>query len=216
VHKQPQLFGTGVPQAVSGPETANNAASISTFIPLLTLGFPPNGVLAVIFGALLIQGVTPGPTLITEHPDIFWGVVASMLIGNVVLLIMNLPLLPVFVRIAKIPPAIMATITVAILVVGAYSINGNPFDVGVMMAAGMVGYILRRFGVPPAPMVLAFILGPIFETNFRRSLLITDGDPAVFVSSPVAIGLIVVLAIVVTSAAIPKVRRARSAIDVEQ
>jgi putative tricarboxylic transport membrane protein len=216
LHKHPELFGTGVPQAVSGPETANNAASISTFIPLLVLGFPPNGVLAVIFGALLIQGVTPGPTLMTQRPDIFWGVIASMIIGNAVLLIMNIPLLPVFVRIAQIPPAILATITVAILVVGAYSINGNPFDVGVMIASGVVGYALRRFGVPPTTIVLAFILGPILETNFRRSLLIADGDPGIFVSSPIAIGLLAVLAVVIVTAALPKMRRLRKNIETAQ
>ncbi|GAA2170328.1 tripartite tricarboxylate transporter permease [Agrococcus versicolor] len=213
--KDPSLFGHGAPQAVSGPETANNAASISTFIPLLTLGFPPNGVLAVIFGALLIQGVTPGPTLITERPDIFWGVVVSMVIGNVVLLVMNIPLLPVFVRIAQIPPAIMATITVAILVVGAFSINGNTFDVGVMVAAGLVGFGLRRLGIPPAPLVLAFILGPLFETNFRRSLILSEGDPTVFLSSPTCIALVAVLGVVALTSAVPQIRKARTRIESE-
>ncbi|TDE11440.1 tripartite tricarboxylate transporter permease [Jiangella asiatica] len=211
VSKQPEEFGSGVPQAVSGPETANNAASISTFIPLLTLGFPPNGVLAVIFGALLIQGVTPGPELIGDHPDIFWGVVVSMVIGNLVLLVMNIPLLPVFVKIAQIPPGTMATITVAILVIGAYSINGNPFDVAVMIGAGLVGYLLRKLGIPPAPLVLAFILGPIFETNFRRSLVVSDGNITVFASSPVAVALLVVLGVVIVTAVTGRLWRMRSA-----
>lgn len=215
ITKQPELFGKGAAQAVSGPETANNAASISTFIPLLTLGFPPNGVLAVIFGALLIQGVTPGPTLITEHPDIFWGVVASMLIGNVILLVMNIPLLPLFVKIAQIPAAVMATITVAILVIGAYSINGSVFDVGVMVVSGILGFLLRRVGIPPAPIVLAFILGPIFETNFRRSLVLSDGSPAIFASSPVTVVLLMMLAAVLISVAVPSIRRRRSMIEEE-
>lgn len=213
VSNRPEEFGTGVPQAVSGPETANNAASISTFIPLLTLGFPPNGVLAVIFGALLIQGVTPGPALIGDHPDIFWGVVVSMVVGNLVLLVLNIPLLPVFVRIAHIPPGVMATLTVAILVIGAYSINGNPFDVGVMLAAGLVGYLLRKLGIPPAPLVLAFILGPIFETNFRRSLVLSEGDPSVFVSSPVATVLLILLVAIVVASVFPRLRRLRRTIE---
>lgn len=211
VSKRPDDFGSGVPQAVSGPETANNAASISTFIPLLTLGFPPNGVLAVIFGALLIQGVTPGPTLIAQHPDIFWGVVVSMVVGNLVLLVMNIPLLPVFVRIAQIPPAIMATITVVVLVVGAYSINGSLFDVSIMIITGVFGFLLRKLGIPVAPVILAFILGPLFETNFRRSLLLSEGDMGIFVSSPVSIGLVVLLGAVILSSAIPAVRKTRQA-----
>ncbi|NEE00873.1 tripartite tricarboxylate transporter permease [Phytoactinopolyspora halotolerans] len=215
VSATPERFGRGAPQAVSGPETANNSASISTFIPLLTLGFPPNGVLAVIFGALLIQGVTPGPTLIADHPEIFWGVVGSMVIGNVMLLIMNIPLVPLFVKIAEIPPEVLAALTVAILIVGAYSINGNAFDVGVMVAAGIAGYLLRRLGIPPAPIVLAFILGPIFETNFRRSLILSDGSFGIFVSSPVTVVLLIAAMTVLASAVLPKVRRARETIEAE-
>lgn len=213
--KTPEMFGRGAPQAVSGPETANNAASTSTFIPLLTLGFPPNAVLAVIFGALLIQGVTPGPTLIVDHPDIFWGVVASMVIGNVMLLFMNIPLLPVFVKLAQIPPAIMATLTVSILIVGAYSINNSSFDVAVMVIFGIVGFLLRRIGIHPAPLVLAFILGPIFETNFRRSLVISDGSFGVFASSPVTITLLLILLAVLVSAALPQIRKGRAMLDAD-
>ncbi|MEU6644530.1 tripartite tricarboxylate transporter permease [Saccharomonospora sp. NPDC046836] len=213
--RTPEKFGHGAPQAVSGPETANNSASISTFIPLLTLGFPPNGVLAVIFGALLIQGVTPGPDLISEHPDIFWGVVGSMVIGNLILLVMNIPLLPVFVRIAKIPVAVMSTLTLAVLIVGAYSINGNTFDVAVMVVSGLLGYLLRRIGIPPAPIVLAFILGPIFETNFRRSLVLSDGGFGIFVSSPTAVVLLGLAVLVLLSTALPKVRQRRRTLEVE-
>lgn len=215
ISKTPGSFGKGVPQGVSGPETANNAASISTFIPLLTLGFPPNGVLAVIFGALLIQGVTPGPNLIVEHPDIFWGVIASMVIGNLILLFLNIPALPLFVRIAKVPPSLMSTITISILVVGAYSINGNVFDVGVMLVAGILGYFLRKAGIPPAPIVLAFILGPLLETNFRRSLILSDGDLAVFAGSPTSLALLAGLVLIVVSALLPSVRTARKKITVD-
>ncbi|WP_433519409.1 tripartite tricarboxylate transporter permease [Nonomuraea sp. CA-143628] len=215
ISRTPERFGHGAPQAVSGPETANNAASISSFIPLLTLGFPPNGVLAVIFGALLIQGVTPGPTLISDHPDIFWGVVGSMVVGNLILLVMNIPLLPVFVRIAKIPPAVMSTLTVAILIVGAYTINGNTFDVAVMVAAGLAGYLLRGIGVPPAPIVLAFILGPIFETNFRRSLVLSDGGFGIFASSPTAVVLLALTILVLISTALPLVRQRRRTLEAE-
>lgn len=213
--KTPKAFGTGVPQAVSGPETANNSASVSTFIPLLTLGFPPNGVLAVIFGALLIQGVTPGPSLVADHPDIFWGVVASMFIGNAILLLLNIPALPIFVKIAQVPPALMSVITTVVLVVGAYSINGNVFDVGVMLVAGIVGYLLQRIGIPPAPIVLAFILGSLFETNLRRSLILSEGSFTIFASSPVTIVLLVALAAILVSTLVPSVRKARTRIDVD-
>lgn len=147
--------------------------------------------------------MTPGPTLIAEHPDIFWGVVGSMVVGNLILLVMNIPLLPVFVRIAEIPPAVMSTLTVAVLLAGAYSINGSTFDVGVMVTAGIAGYLLRRIGVPPAPIVLAFILGPIFETNFRRSLVLSDGGFGIFVSSPTAVVLLVGTLLVLLSTALP-------------
>lgn len=138
-----------------------------------------------------------------------------MVIGNAVLLVMNIPLLPVFVRIAQIPPSIMATITVAILIVGAYSINGNPFDVWVMVAAGIIGFGLRKLGIPPAPIVLAFILGRLFEQNFRRSLLLSDGQLDVFVSSPVGIALLLFLVLVLATAAFPQIRRARKQIENE-
>lgn len=196
----PHTFGTGAPQGVSGPETANNSASVSTFIPLLTLGIPPNGVLAVIFGALLIQGVTPGPTMITDHPEVFWGVIASMFIGNLILLIMNIPLVGMFVRIAHVPPALLSTVAAVVMLVGAYSINNTTFDVWVMIAAGVAGYLLRKIGIHPGPIVLAFILGGILERSARQALIASGGDPLTFIDRPIAgtlLGLIAAASLMV-------------------
>ncbi|MQA08225.1 MAG: tripartite tricarboxylate transporter permease [Pseudonocardiaceae bacterium] len=196
VSKQPERFGHGAIQGVAGPETANNASSTSAFIPLLTLGLPSNGVLALIFGALLLQGVTPGPDLITAHPDIFWGVIASMVLGNVVLLVLNLPLVGVFVQLLKVPIEVLAALTVLITMVGVFSVRNNIFDMYVVLAFGALGYLMRKIGLEPGPLVLAFVLGPIMETSFRQSMLISNGDPAVFVTRPVS-GTLLGLALLV-------------------
>ncbi|WP_199435418.1 tripartite tricarboxylate transporter permease [Qaidamihabitans albus] len=186
VSKHPDTFGRGAIQGVAGPETANNASSTSAFIPLLTLGLPSNGVLALIFGALLLQGVTPGPELISSHPDIFWGVIASMVLGNVVLLVLNLPLVGVFVQLLKVPVGVLAALTVLITMIGVFSVRNNVFDMYVVLAFGALGYLMRKSGLEPGPLVLAFVLGPIMETSFRQAMLISNGDPAIFVTRPVS------------------------------
>ncbi|MFG1967182.1 tripartite tricarboxylate transporter permease [Nonomuraea sp. NPDC049028] len=180
------------------------------------LGLVPGG--GGVLASLVSYGVERKISRTPErfgHPDIFWGVVGSMVVGNLILLVMNIPLLPVFVRIAKIPPAVMSTLTVAILIVGAYTINGNTFDVAVMVAAGLAGYLLRSIGVPPAPIVLAFILGPIFETNFRRSLVLSDGGFGIFASSPTAVVLLALTILVLISTALPLVRQRRRTLEAE-
>jgi putative tricarboxylic transport membrane protein len=184
--RHPERFGHGAIEGVAAPETANNAAATSSFIPLLSLGIPANATMAVIFGALLIQGVTPGPRLVTENPELFWGVVNSMYLGNVLLLIMSIPLVGVFVRILRVRAAILAPITVLITLVGAYTVNNSVFDMGLVIAFGVVGYLMKKLGFDPGPLVLAFVLGSLLETSLRRSLLLFEGNPTGFLTRPIS------------------------------
>ena len=192
VAKNPERFGQGAIEGVASPEAANNSATSTSFIPLLTLGIPPNVVLAVLYGAFLIHGVLPGPLLIKEHPDVFWGLLASMYIGNVMLLILNLPLIPLWVQVLRIPDRILYPLIILFCVIGAYSINNSVFDIGVMVAFGIFGYLFKKFGYEGAPLILGFVLGPLFEVNLRRSLLISQGSFAIFFTRPIALAAIVV------------------------
>lgn len=201
--RHPERFGHGAVEGVAAPETANNAAATSSFIPLLSLGIPANATMAVIFGALLIQGITPGPQLVTEHPELFWGVVNSMYLGNILLLIMSIPLVGLFVRILRIRPSILAPITVLITLIGAYTVNNSVFDIGLVVFFGVIGYLMKKLGFDPGPLVLAFVLGSLLETSLRRSLLMFDGDPGGFVTRPIS-GTLVVLFLAVALA--PAVR----------
>jgi putative tricarboxylic transport membrane protein len=211
--KHPERFGQGAIEGVAAPETANNAAATSSFIPLLSLGIPANATMAVIFGALLIQGVTPGPQLVTEHPELFWGVVNSMYIGNVLLLIMSIPLLGVFVRILRVRATVLAPITVLITLVGAYTVNNSVFDIGLVIGFGVLGYLMKKAGFDPGPMVLAFVLGSLLETSLRRSLLLFDGDPTGFVTRPISGTLFALfLAVVLMPLAGSLLRRRRAAL----
>ena len=189
--KNPGRFGKGAIEGVAAPESANNAAASTSFIPLLTLGIPPNAVLAVLFGAFLIHGVLPGPLLIRDHPDVFWGVVGSMYIGNTVLLILNLPLIPLWVQVLRIPGKILYPLVLLFCLLGAYSINNSVFDIVVMVVFGIAGYLLRKKGYEGPPLILAFVLGPMFEVNLRRSLLISQGSFSIFFTRPIALGAIV-------------------------
>jgi putative tricarboxylic transport membrane protein len=197
VAKNPERLGKGAIEGVASPESANNAAASTSFIPLLTLGIPPNVVLAVLFGAFLIHGVLPGPLLIKEHPDVFWGIVGSMYVGNVVLLIVNLPLIPLWVQVLRIPDKILYPLILLFCLVGAYGINNNVFDIVVMIIFGIVGYLFKKFGYEGAPLILAFVLGPMFEVNLRRSLLISQGSFSIFFTRPIALGAIAVSVILV-------------------
>ena len=192
----PERFGQGAVEGVAAPETANNAAATSSFIPLLTLGIPANATMAVIFGALLIQGVTPGPQLVSEEPELFWGVVNSMYIGNILLLIMSIPLVGVFVRILRVRATILAPITVLITLVGVYTVNNNVFDIGLVIAFGVLGYLMKKFGFDPGPLVLAFVLGSLLESSLRRSLLLFEGNPLGYFTRPISATLLVVFLIV--------------------
>jgi putative tricarboxylic transport membrane protein len=194
--REPERFGEGAIQGVAGPETANNAAATSSFIPLLTLGIPTNPVLALLFGALLLQGIPPGPRLIADNPEVFWGVVNSMYVGNIFLLILSVPLVGVFVQLLRVRGTILAPITVMITMLGVYTINNSPFDIWIVIFFGVVGYLMKKFGFEPGPLVLAFVLGRILETSFRQSLRIFEGDVTGFVTRPIS-GTILVMMLVV-------------------
>jgi putative tricarboxylic transport membrane protein len=186
ISKTPEEFGRGSIKGVAAPETANNAAATSSFIPLLTLGIPANASMAMLFAALLVLGITPSPALVDENPDLFWGVVNSMYVGNLILLLLSIPLVGIFVRILRVRPAILAPITALITILGAYTLNNSTFDVFLMIAFGVIGYLMKKGGFEPGPMVLAFVLGAILENNVRRSLIIYDGDPTGFVKDPIS------------------------------
>ena len=198
VSKRPEEFGHGAIEGVAGPESANNAASSSSFIPLLTLGIPGNASIAMIFASLLIKGITPGPFLIVEHPEVFWGVIASMYIGNVMLLVLNLPLVGIWAQLLRVPFGIMAPVIILFTAIGSYSIQGQVFDIYSLVGFGLFGYLLRKLKFEPGPMVLAFVLGPMIEGSMRQSLLMSGGSFSIFVTSPISatlIGLFVVLAL---------------------
>ncbi len=207
--KTPERFGKGAVEGVAAPESANNAAATSSFIPLLTLGIPANGTMAVIFGALLIQGVAVGPQLVTQEPDLFWGVVNSMYIGNILLLIMSIPLVGLFVRILRVRPAILAPITVMITLIGVYTVNNSVFDIVLVIVFGALGYVMKKLGFEPGPLVLAFVLGSLLEDSLRRSLLLFEGDPTGFLTRPISGTLLVLFVLVALLPAFQALRRRR-------
>jgi putative tricarboxylic transport membrane protein len=193
--KHPEKFGTGVIEGVAAPESANNAAAQGAFIPLMTLGIPSNVVMALLLGALMIHGLTPGPLLMTRNPDLFWGVITSMYIGNVMLLILNLPLIPMWVRFLKIPYPILFPFILLFCLIGVYTINNNIFDIYLMIFFGIVGYLARKFEFEAAPFILAVVLGPMMEKAFRQSLIMFQGDFSVFIRRPIS-GVIFGLAVI--------------------
>jgi len=187
VSSYPEKFGTGVIEGVAAPESANNAAAQSSFIPLLSLGIPPNVVMAVLFGGLLIHGIQPGPLLIRNHPEIFWGVVMSMYIGNVMLLALNLPLIGMWVKILKVPYAILFPLILLFCLIGVYSVNNSVLDIYLMILFGVVGYLMRKLDFEPAPLALAYVLSPLLETSLRQSLNISGGSFLIFFSRPISL-----------------------------
>lgn len=209
--KDPSEFGHGAIQGVAGPETANNAAATSSFIPLLTLGIPANATMAVIYGALLLQGITPGPTLINDHPDVFWGVINSMWIGNILLLILSVPLVRVFIKILQVRGSIMMPITLMIIILGAYSVRNSIFDIWIVLAFGVIGFLMKKFGFEPGPLVLAFVLGNLLETSFRQSLRMFNGDLTGFLTRPISGTLAALIFVVPVALVMAKRVRARRA-----
>jgi putative tricarboxylic transport membrane protein len=191
VSKTPEKFGTGMIEGVASPEAANNASAQGAFIPLFTLGIPPNVTMAILYGALMIHGLQPGPLLMKDHPDFFWGVVISMYIGNAMLLVLNLPLIPLWVKVLKIPYPVLFPLIVLFCLVGAYSLNNSPADVLIMTAFGVVGYFMKKFNYEAAPMIMAFVLGPILELNLRRSLVMSDGSFSIFFTRGISVGILI-------------------------
>jgi putative tricarboxylic transport membrane protein len=196
--KHPEKFGTGMIAGVAGPESANNAASSGAFIPLFTLGFPSNAITALLLGALMIHGVQPGPALIEKHPDIFWGTIISMYIGNVMLVILNLPLIGLWVKILKVPYKILFPVLLLFCIIGSYSTNNSKFDVLVMLIFGVIGYLFKKFGYELAPLVIAFVLGPMLETSLRQSLLISKGDISIFFVRPISVACLIIALLVLS------------------
>jgi putative tricarboxylic transport membrane protein len=188
--KHPERFGKGAIEGVAGPESANNAAVAGSMIPLLSLGLPGAPVTAVLMGALIIHGVQPGPLLLSRHPEIFWGVIASFYVGNVMLLILNLPLINIWVQFLKIPYRILFPLILLLCVIGTYSTNLNTFDLWVMILFGLMGYLLRRRGYELAPFILALVLGPMFEQSLRQALTLSAQDPMIFFSHPISATLL--------------------------
>jgi putative tricarboxylic transport membrane protein len=200
----PERFGRGAIEGVAAPESANNAATASGFIPLLTLGLPANVVMALMLGAFMLHGITPGPTLLAQKPDMFWGIITSMFVGNIMLLVLNLPLIGLFAKLARLPTTYLVAVIAVACVVGAYGVNNNPFDILVMLGFGVFGFYAERSGFGLAPLVLAFVLGPLMETSLRQSLIISDGAFAIFLTRPIS-GVLLLLTVLMVAA--PVVRR---------
>jgi putative tricarboxylic transport membrane protein len=186
ISKHPEKFGTGMIEGVAGPESANNAATGGAFIPLLSLGIPANAVMALLLGALIIHGIQPGPLMMKHHPDIFWGTVASMYLGNLLLLILNLPLIGIWVRLLKVPYPLLFPLILLFCLIGSYSLNNSIVDVMIMILFGFIGYIFKKFRYEGAPLVLALVLGPMMENSLRQSLLMANGNLATFFQRPIS------------------------------
>jgi putative tricarboxylic transport membrane protein len=204
--KHPEMFGTGVIEAVAAPEACNNAAATAGYVPLFSLGIPSNAFNAVLLGALMIHGLQPGPMLIKTNATFFWGVLASMYLGNVMLLVLNLPLIPLWVKILKIPYTLLAVMILVFCFLGAYSLNNNVFDVIMAFGFGIFGYLLKRFGFERPPLILAFVLGPLVETAFRQSLISSSGSFTIFVTRPISAVFLLIAAGVLASALFRKRR----------
>jgi putative tricarboxylic transport membrane protein len=207
--KTPEEFGHGAVAGVAGPESANNAASTGAFVPMLALGLPTGPVTAVLMAALLIHGVPPGPTLVNDHPQVFWGFVASMYVGNLMLLALNLPLVGLFVNLLRIPYGYLYPLVVMFCVVGVYAVNNSIVDVWIMLIMGALGYLLRKFGLDPAPLVLGLVISPTFELSLRQSLVMSNGNWTIFFNRPIALALFAIAAALLAMSAITLITRRR-------
>src|ERR1700726_1827902 len=215
IAKDPSRFGRGAIEGVAAPESANNAAAQTSFIPLLTLRIPPNAVMALMVGAMTIHGIVPGPQVMTKQPELFWGMISSMWIGNLMLIVINLPLVGLWVSLLRVPYRLLYPSIIVFCCIGIYSINNSPSDVLISAMFGVVGYWLIKHGLEPAPLVLAFVLGPLMEENLRRAMLIARGDATVFLTRPISSVLLITAIILLVVAALPKIRRRRDEVFVE-
>jgi TctA family transporter len=207
--RDPESFGKGNICGVAGPESANNAAAQTSFVPLLTLGIPPNVVLAMMAGAMMIHGIQPGPRVISSNPELFWGVIVSMWVGNVMLVLLNLPLVGIWVRLLSVPYRLLYPAILVFCSIGLYSVNNNTFDVGLTALCGLLGYVLHKLECEPAPLILGFVLGPMMEENLRRGMLLSRGDPSVFFTRPLSVVFLVLAAAMLVAVALPGIRRGR-------
>ncbi len=212
VSKHPERFGTGMIAGVAGPESANNAATGGAFIPLLTLGIPANSVMAILLGAMMIHGMQPGPMLVKEQPGLFWGAVTSMYLGNAMLLVLNLPLIGLWVKILKVPYPILFPLILLFCLIGAYSLNNSIVEVLIMVIFGIIGYLFKKFEYEAAPLVLALVLGPMLEAALRRSLLLSAGNPLIFFTRPISAGLMLVSFLLLVSPLVPRLKKQRAAL----
>jgi TctA family transporter len=208
-------FGKGAIEGVAGPESANNAAAQTSFIPLLTLGIPPNAVMALMVGAMTIHNIQPGPQVMTSNPTLFWGLIASMWIGNVMLILLNLPLIGIWVKLLQIPYRYLYPAILVFCCIGVYTVNNSIMDVYITASFGIIGYLFFKLGCEPAPLLLGFVLGPMMEENFRRALLLSRGDFTTFVTRPLSLGLLIAAALLVVIVALPAVKKSREEVFVE-
>ena len=216
VSKHPEEFGKGAIAGVAGPESANNAGAQTSFIPMLTLGIPANPVMALMIGAMIIQGIVPGPNVAVEQPALFWGIIASMWIGNLMLLVLNLPLIGLWVRLLTVPYYVLFPIIMAFCSIGVYSVNSNVYDLYAVAFFGLLGYLLPNLRCEPAPLLLGFVLGPLLEENLRRAMILSRGDPTTFVTRPLSATLLALAALVLIIVLLPSVRKRRDEVFVEE
>jgi TctA family transporter len=208
----PTRFGQGAIEGVAGPESANNADAQCKFIPMLTLGLPASGVMALMLGALTIQGIQPGPQVMTTRPDLFWGLIASMWIGNAMLVILNLPMIGLWVKLLQVPYRLLFPAIMAFSAIGIYSVNNSSFEIYLTAVFGIIGFVCMRLGFPLAPMLLGYVLGPMMEENLRRSMLMSGGDATVFVRQPISLAFVIATAVILVVMVLPAVRKRRGEI----
>ena len=216
IAKDPSQFGKGDIRGVAAPESANNAAAQTSFIPLLTLGIPPNPVMALMVGAMIIQGIQPGPQVMTERPQLFWGMIASMWIGNLLLVVLNLPLIGMWIKLLTVPYRLLYPAILVFCGIGVYSLSNSPFDVVITAIFGFIGYLFVKLECEPAPLLLGFILGPMMEENLRRAMLLSRGDPMTFVTRPLSATLLAIAALLLIIIMLPAIRKKREEAFVEE
>ncbi len=211
----PSRFGKGAIEGVAAPESANNAGSMTSFIPMLTLGIPTNAIMALMLGAMMVWGITPGPEVMTKQPGMFWGLIASMWVGNIMLLVLNLPLIGIWIRLLKVPYRLLYPAILLLCCIGVYTVNKSTGDILLMAGFGLLGYIFAKLDCEPAPLLLAFILGPLMEENLRRAMLMSGGDPSVFFTQPISLILLLASALLLISVLLPQIRHGGIPVDRE-
>ena len=216
IAKKPERFGKGALEGVAAPEAANNAAAQTCFIPMLSLGIPPNAIMALMIGAMMIHGITPGPEIITKQPSLFWGMVVSMLIGNIILVILNLPLIGVWVRLLQMPYRFLFPTILVFCCIGTYTVNNSVADVIIMLIFGVIGYVMRKLECEPTPLLLGLVLAPLIEENFRRAMMTSGGDPAIFFTRPISLTFLLISIGLLATMTMSSARRRRAAVFKEE